>query len=106
MPTKGRSSQALARIGFQPSAPTGTGASVVVFRRWCRKQESNLRPTHYECAALPTELFRHYKGLRILGSGPGRVNFGEAPLERERNARGRAGPASSAARPIAGTIRQ
>src|SRR5690349_19529680 len=25
---------------------------------WCRKQESNLRPTHYECAALPTELFR------------------------------------------------
>lgn len=25
---------------------------------WCRKQESNLRPTHYECAALPTELLR------------------------------------------------
>lgn len=25
---------------------------------WCREEESNLRPTHYECAALPTELFR------------------------------------------------
>ena len=25
---------------------------------WCRKEESNLRPSHYECAALPTELFR------------------------------------------------
>ena len=28
-------------------------------QEWCREQESNLRPTHYECAALPTELFRH-----------------------------------------------
>ena len=26
---------------------------------WCREEESNLRPTHYECAALPTELSRH-----------------------------------------------
>ena len=25
---------------------------------WCRKQESDLRPLHYECTALPTELFR------------------------------------------------
>ena len=25
---------------------------------WCRKQESNLRPSRYECAALPSELFR------------------------------------------------
>ena len=30
---------------------------------WCRKEDSNLRPTHYECVALPTELFR--RNLRI-----------------------------------------
>ncbi len=26
---------------------------------WCRWPESNWRPSHYECAALPTELHRH-----------------------------------------------
>jgi hypothetical protein len=26
---------------------------------WCRRRESNPRPAHYECAALPTELLRH-----------------------------------------------
>ena len=26
---------------------------------WCRWKESNPRPSHYECAALPTELHRH-----------------------------------------------
>ena len=26
---------------------------------WCRWTESNCRPSHYECAALPTELQRH-----------------------------------------------
>src|SRR5690606_30504686 len=25
---------------------------------WCRQEESNPRPSHYECAALPTELCR------------------------------------------------
>ena len=25
---------------------------------WCRQQELNLRPTRYECVALPTELCR------------------------------------------------
>lgn len=34
-----------------------------LFYNWCRKQESNLRPTHYECAALPTELFRPSREL-------------------------------------------
>ena len=29
--------------------------------KWCRKEESNLRPTDYESVALPTELFRHYE---------------------------------------------
>lgn len=26
---------------------------------WSRQQDLNLRPTHYECAALPAELYRH-----------------------------------------------
>ena len=29
-------------------------------RRWCRGEESNLRPSRYECAALPTELHRQF----------------------------------------------
>ena len=28
------------------------------FLNWCRREESNPRPSHYECAALPTELHR------------------------------------------------
>ena len=28
-------------------------------REWCRMSESNWRPSHYKCAALPTELIRH-----------------------------------------------
>ena len=31
----------------------------------CRKQGSNLRPTRYECVALPTELFRHLISIII-----------------------------------------
>ncbi len=31
---------------------------------WCRCPESNWGPTHYECAALPTELQRHGAGYR------------------------------------------
>ena len=31
-------------------------------RKWCRKRDSNPRPTHYECAALPTELLRPVNG--------------------------------------------
>ena len=26
---------------------------------WCRKKESNPRPLHYKCTALPAELLRH-----------------------------------------------
>lgn len=29
-----------------------------VFRIWCRLKELNPRPSHYKCAALPTELSR------------------------------------------------
>src|SRR5690625_3999738 len=40
--------------------------------QWCQQEESNPRPSHYECAALPTELcwqsVAHYKpcGYKIL----------------------------------------
>ena len=32
---------------------------------WCRKEESNPRPSHYECAALPSELFRQRRNESI-----------------------------------------
>ena len=32
-------------------------------RKWCRLQDSNLRPPHYECDALPAELKRRPSGL-------------------------------------------
>ena len=33
------------------------------FFYWCRLGDSNARPTHYECVALPTELNRHNKAI-------------------------------------------
>ena len=33
--------------------------SLIYLVFWCRWAESNCRPSHYECAALPTELQRH-----------------------------------------------
>ena len=33
-------------------------SEIVGTEKWCRKEDSNLRPAHYECVALPTELFR------------------------------------------------
>ena len=34
-------------------------ANEVELWKWCRRRESNPRPSRYECAALPTELHRH-----------------------------------------------
>ena len=48
----------MARSGFSPS-----GEAPFMIRRggkkWCRLRDSNTRPSHYECDALPTELKRH-----------------------------------------------
>ena len=33
------------------------------FFYWCRLGDSNARPTHYECVALPTELNRHSRNI-------------------------------------------
>jgi hypothetical protein len=35
-----------------------TLCGVAFLKEWCRQEESNPRPSHYECAALPTELCR------------------------------------------------
>ena len=54
------------RRGFEPKStayrPRMTRGWTVLYRvmigRWCRGEDSNLRPTHYECVALPAELPR------------------------------------------------
>ena len=33
---------------------------------WCRLKELNPRPSHYKCAALPTELTRRFREMRII----------------------------------------
>ena len=40
---------------------------------WCRKEESNLRPMHYECTALPTELFRQLDTTKRVENAHGRI---------------------------------
>ena len=51
-------------LGFlnQPLGIQGAGGFFNYFEleyKWCRECDSNTRPTHYECVALPTELSRH-----------------------------------------------
>ena len=52
----------LPRVGDEENVrtpqPEKIGARKLVPESWCRKEESNLRPTDYESVALPTELFR------------------------------------------------
>ena len=47
-----------AAIADRKNKRTGR-ARLARLRFWCRRRESNSRPSHYECAALPTELRRH-----------------------------------------------
>jgi hypothetical protein len=49
------------RRGIRTSTHRMTSGWIVLCRRevrWCRGEDSNLRPTHYECVALPAELPR------------------------------------------------
>ena len=41
-------------------------ASSVSRVSWCRWTDSNCRPSHYECAALPTELHRRFSNPALL----------------------------------------
>ncbi len=38
---------------------------------WSWKRDSNTRPAHYECAALPTELFQHILPKKMLANNVG-----------------------------------
>ncbi len=49
---------------------------------WCRKEDSNLRPTDYESVALPTELFRPNRA-RIIGSRVVRDKCSTPPPRRQ-----------------------
>src|SRR5882672_167927 len=40
------------------AAPRNARELCAPVKEWCREEDSNLRPAHYECAALPTELSR------------------------------------------------
>ena len=52
--------------------PSGTAVSSI---SQCRETESNRRPSHYKCAALPAELSRHPQldKIRILRTPPNRA---------------------------------
>jgi hypothetical protein len=45
------------------------------WKSWCRRRDSNPRPAHYECAALPAELLRPGEPV-IIGNRPGRWKRG------------------------------
>ena len=59
------------------AAPAGVPSFV---RKWCRKRDSNPRPPHYECDALPAELLRHWAArrgapARCAVHSPGRADW-------------------------------
>ena len=41
-----------------PTRTRGHGNNRNPLKIWCRRRDSNSRPTHYECVALPAELLR------------------------------------------------
>ena len=54
-----------------PSRYAPASCLILVFeKKWCRWGDSNTRPTHYECVALPTELQRP-RNLEIWHSPSG-----------------------------------
>jgi hypothetical protein len=73
----------LARTGR--SVEPGRGARPS--RAWCRREESNPRPSHYECAALPSELRRRrvdqVTGRRRKSGAVGRARTADLFLTKE-----------------------
>ncbi len=43
-------------------------------RAWSWKPDSNRRPTHYECVALPTELYQHNEGKSLVFENKHQIN--------------------------------
>src|ERR1700724_2713068 len=65
---------------------------------WCREEDSNLRPAHYECAALPAELSRRASRgkpriLHFFAQPDDQIDAGHlGPGRRRRQAAGRHRP--------------
>src|SRR5665811_1985834 len=60
------------RAGLEPATQRLTDRCRL--SRWCRRRDSNPRPPHYECDALPTELLRLFTGnLQPVCSRRGRT---------------------------------
>ena len=57
-------------VGFEPmnAGTKKRWSSHLQLTIWCRREESNLRPTDYKSVALPAELQRHIKWWTLLGS--------------------------------------
>src|ERR1700733_702647 len=52
-------------------------------RNWCRLRDSNTRPPHYECGALPAELRRpDSEAGKGLGKWPENTQGGTSPQQR------------------------
>jgi hypothetical protein len=80
-----KSSKALISLDFQrvSGAPWHRGGTEQ--EKWCRRADSNRRPMHYECIALPAELLRRrapYRGSRDRGQAA------ELPLRPQLRQRG------------------
>src|SRR5690606_2454932 len=55
-------------IAQRPGKRCSRAANRQSGKRWCRLRDSNTRPTHYECAALPAELRRPGLGRAYLAA--------------------------------------
>ena len=74
-------------------------------RNWCRRRDSNPRPTHYECVALPPELLRpSLERPALYGPGPAGSTCPRCPLAGTRGS-GWSTPTTVDATPRAGIKR-
>src|SRR5437764_13113471 len=56
-------------VHFGPNAPERATSPGWTICFWCRRRDSNPRPPHYECGALPAELQRRRARLRAKRVG-------------------------------------
>ncbi len=70
---------------LSPSLPGRDNGETTVFsisaKCWCRLRDSNTRPPHYECGALPAELRRPGLGARKIGKTGRHCNKSISPAE-------------------------
>ncbi len=87
----------LMQIGAKPADATRARIAAGPRMFWCRIEESNPRPSHYECAALPTELIR--RRARNIQQSSARFNRGREFVSCPESPGGGHDPTSSAGRP-------